>query len=73
MATKDELREYAAKLVAQFGHRNNNPDWDIIVEMRDYDEELTRDEVDEVYGYWVEAKVSVHFGDWTSPKHPRDE
>lgn len=73
MSRADEIREYAARLVAQFGHRNNNPDWDIIVEMRDYDDPLTDAEVDEVYGLWASAKVSVHFGDWTSRKLSRDD
>ena len=63
MATKRDLRPYAAGLVAQFGHRNGNPDWDIIVEMWDGGDELTDDEVDEVYDLWRSAKVTVTFED----------
>lgn len=54
-----DLKEYAAGLVKQFGHRNGNPDWDIIVEMRDEGEELTDAEVGEVYNLWRTAEVSV--------------
>lgn len=54
-----DLQAYAAKLVAQFGHRLGNPDWDIIVEMRDEGEELTDAEVDEVYNLWRTAEVTV--------------
>ena len=54
-----DLKKYAAELVAQFGHRNGNPDWDIIVEMRDEGEELTDSEVDEVYNLWRTAQVAV--------------
>jgi len=60
-----DLKEYAASLVKQFGHRNGNPDWDIIVEMRDEGEELTDAEVDEVYGLRQTAEVAVT---WPAPE-----
>jgi len=60
-----EMQEYAAKLVAQFGHRLGNPDWDIIVEMRDEGEELTDEQVDEVYGLWRTAQVTVSWPEET--------
>lgn len=60
-----EMQEYAAKLVAQFGHRLGNPDWDIIVEMRDEGEELTDEQIDEVYALWCTAQVTVSWPEET--------
>lgn len=62
MATEAELRGYARKIITTHGLRNGNPSWEIIEESWD-GAPLLESEMDEVYGLWAGASVSVSFDD----------